>query len=52
MSTSTHYDVIIDVIIFGTGPGGGSLPYKLAPSEKKILLLERAGYWARIRHGL
>jgi choline dehydrogenase-like flavoprotein len=40
MSTSTHHDVII----LGTGPGGDSLPYKLAPSGKKILLLERGGY--------
>jgi choline dehydrogenase-like flavoprotein len=40
MSTSTHYDVII----IGTGPGGGSLPYKLAPFGKTIRLLERGGY--------
>ena len=33
---STHYDVII----IGTGPGRGTLIYKLAPSGKKILLLE------------
>ncbi|KXK03614.1 MAG: 6'''-hydroxyparomomycin C oxidase [Nitrospirae bacterium] len=38
-----HYDVII----IGTGPGGGSLAYKLAPSGKKILLLERGGYLPR-----
>ncbi|ALA60391.1 FAD-dependent oxidoreductase [Nitrospira moscoviensis] len=43
MSTSTHYDVII----IGTGPGGGTLAYKLAPSGKKILLLERGGYLPR-----
>ena len=30
---ATHYDVII----IGTGPGGGTLAYKLAPSGKKIL---------------
>lgn len=40
---STHYDVII----IGTGPGGGTLAYKLAPSWKKILLLERGGYLPR-----
>ena len=40
---STHYDVII----IGTGPGGGTLAYKLAPSGKKILLLERGGYLPR-----
>ena len=43
MSTLTHYDVII----IGTGPGGGTLAYKLAPSGKKILLLERGGYLPR-----
>ena len=40
---STHYDVII----IGTGPGGGTLAYKLAPSGKKILLLERGDYLPR-----
>jgi choline dehydrogenase-like flavoprotein len=43
MPSSTHYDVII----IGTGPGGGTLAYKLAPSGKKILLLERGGYLPR-----
>ena len=43
MSASSHYDVII----IGTGPGGGTLAYKLAPSGKKILLLERGGYIPR-----
>jgi choline dehydrogenase-like flavoprotein len=43
MSTSSHYDVII----IGTGPGGGTLAYKLAPSGKNILLLERGGYIPR-----
>jgi choline dehydrogenase-like flavoprotein len=37
---ATHYDVII----IGTGPGGGTLAYMLRPSGKKILLLERGGY--------
>ena len=41
---SIHYDIII---IIGTGPGGGTLAYKLAPSGKKILLLERGGYLPR-----
>ena len=44
---STHYDIII----IGTGPGGGTLPFKLAPSGKKILVLERGGYWKSIRNG-
>lgn len=43
MPASTHYDVII----IGTGAGGGTLAYKLAPSGKKILLLERGGYLPR-----
>ncbi|HSF68440.1 MAG TPA: GMC family oxidoreductase [Nitrospiraceae bacterium] len=43
MSPSTHYDIII----IGTGPGGGTLAYRLAPSGKKILLLERGGYLPR-----
>lgn len=42
MSTE-HYDVII----IGTGAGGGTLAYKLAPSGKKILLLERGDYVPR-----
>ena len=37
MSNTNHFDVII----IGTGAGGGTLAYKLAPSGKRILLLER-----------
>jgi len=33
-----------DVIIIGTGAGGGTLASKLAPSGQKILLLERGDY--------
>src|SRR5713101_7248945 len=40
---STHYDVII----IGTGAGGGTLAYKLAPTGKKILILERGGFLPR-----
>src|SRR6266511_5240817 len=36
-----------DVIIIGTGAGGGTLAHKLAPSGKRILLLERGGYLPR-----
>jgi choline dehydrogenase-like flavoprotein len=43
MPSSTHYDVII----IGTGPGGGTLAHRLAPSGRKILLLERGGYLPR-----
>ncbi|MEL6223304.1 MAG: GMC family oxidoreductase [Cyanobacteria bacterium J06627_8] len=35
-----HYDVII----IGTGAGGGTLAYKLAPTGKKILILERGDF--------
>ena len=35
MAESTHYDVII----IGTGAGGGTLAHRLAPSGKKILVL-------------
>ena len=45
MSGANHYDVII----IGTGAGGGTLAYKLAPSGKKILLLERGGFVPRER---
>ena len=43
MSSSTQFDVII----IGTGAGGGTLAHKLAPSGKRILLLERGGYVPR-----
>jgi len=38
-----------DVIIIGTGAGGGTLARRLAPSGKKILLLERGGFLPRER---
>ena len=43
MTMDNHYDVII----IGTGAGGGTLAYHLAPSGKRILLLERGGYLPR-----
>ena len=43
MTLSNHYDVII----IGTGAGGGTLAYRLAPSGKRILLLERGDYVPR-----
>ena len=36
-----------DVIIVGTGAGGGTLAYTLAASGKKILLIERGDYLPR-----
>jgi choline dehydrogenase-like flavoprotein len=40
-----HYDVI--VIVIGSGPGGGSVVHRLAPTGKRILLLERGDYLPR-----
>jgi choline dehydrogenase-like flavoprotein len=38
-----HYDVIV----IGSGAGGGTLTYALAPTGKRILLLERGDYLPR-----
>jgi choline dehydrogenase-like flavoprotein len=43
MASTTHYDIII----IGTGAGGGTLALRLASSGKKILLLERGDYLPR-----
>ena len=40
-----HYDVII----IGTGAGGGTLAHRLAPAGKRVLLLERGDYLPRER---
>jgi choline dehydrogenase-like flavoprotein len=45
MTESRRYDVII----IGTGAGGGTLAYALASTGKRILLLERGGYIRRER---
>lgn len=37
-------DQIYDLIIVGTGAGGGTLAAKLAPTGKKILILERGDF--------
>ena len=36
-----------DVIIIGSGAGGGTLAHKLAPTGKKILIIERGDYLPR-----
>jgi len=36
-----------DVIVIGSGAGGGTLVHRLAPSRKRILLLERGDYVRR-----
>jgi len=43
MPSTNHYDVII----IGSGAGGGTLAYRLAPSGKRILILERGDFVAR-----
>jgi len=43
MSNANHYDVII----IGSGAGGGTLAHRLAPSGKKILILERGDFVPR-----
>ena len=41
--TNNHYDIII----IGTGAGGGTLAHELAPTGKKILILERGEFLPR-----
>jgi choline dehydrogenase-like flavoprotein len=43
MARENHYDVII----IGSGAGGGTLAYSLAPTGKRILILERGDYVPR-----
>ena len=43
MRSDDHYDFII----IGSGAGGGTLALKLAPSGKRILILERGDYLPR-----
>lgn len=43
MPSNTSYDIII----IGTGAGGGTLAWKLAPTGKRILLLERGQFLPR-----
>ncbi|HEY5280111.1 MAG TPA: GMC family oxidoreductase [Pseudolabrys sp.] len=40
---SDHFDLIV----VGSGPGGASLAHRLAPSGKRILILERGDYLPR-----
>ncbi len=43
MASENHYDVII----IGTGAGGGTLAWALAPTGKRVLILERGDYVPR-----
>jgi choline dehydrogenase-like flavoprotein len=45
MPSDAHYDIII----VGTGAGGGTLAHRLAPSGKRILILERGDFLPRER---
>ena len=45
MSDDRHYDVIV----IGTGAGGGTFAHRLAPSGKRVLMLERGDYLPRER---
>jgi choline dehydrogenase-like flavoprotein len=45
MAELDHYDVVI----IRSGTGGGTLAWKLAPTGKRILLLERGPYLPRER---
>lgn len=45
MAGDQHYDVIV----IGTGAGGGTLAHRLAPSGKRVLILERGDYLPRER---
>jgi choline dehydrogenase-like flavoprotein len=40
-----HYDLIV----IGSGPGGASLAHRIAPTGKRILILERGDYLPRSR---
>ena len=45
LPTPDHYDLIV----VGSGPGGASLAHRLAPTGKRILMLERGDYLPRSR---
>ncbi|MDI2125053.1 GMC oxidoreductase [Yinghuangia seranimata] len=45
MAGDQHYDVIV----IGTGAGGGTLAHRLASTGTRVLLLERGGYLPRER---
>jgi choline dehydrogenase-like flavoprotein len=43
--SDAHYDLIV----IGSGPGGASLAHRLAPTGRRILLIERGDYLPRSR---
>src|SRR5690348_18341976 len=45
----SDYHQQYDVIVIGTGAGGGTFAHRIAPSGKRVLLLERGDYLPRER---
>ena len=45
MALDGHYDLIV----IGSGPDGAPLAHRLAPTSKRILMLERGDYLPRCR---
>jgi choline dehydrogenase-like flavoprotein len=45
MASDSHYDIVI----IGSGAGGGTLAHRLAPTGKRILIIERGDYVPRER---
>ena len=43
MPSENHYDIVI----IGSGAGGGSLAHRLAPTGKRVLIIERGDYLPR-----
>jgi len=41
-----------DIMIIGSGAGGGTLAHRLAPSGKRILILERGDYLPALQTGV
>src|SRR5690606_159097 len=49
VSVPVSSDRYHDVIVIGTGAGGGTFAHRLAPSGTRVLMLERGGYLPRER---
>ena len=45
--SETQVTEFYDLIVVGSGPGGASLAHRLAPTGKRILILERGAYLPR-----
>lgn len=51
LNHTTHIDDHYDVVVIGTGAGGGTAGYKLAASGKKVLFVERGALFNDIHAG-